>query len=210
VDVFGTHLGLVRGRTNATPDDLLRLLDDHWSGTEILAGDFNALPSGPLLKSLAGADAPRARAFQDVWTGARSGPKGGTFHWGLGLPGPRLDYVLVRPPCTIESVRIAGTRVGRILPSDHYAVVADLRIDDPHDEGGHARQPLRQVLGTWAGTSTCVGNRPACKDEKGLWEFTVSGDSIVGTLVLLPGRDLARRVRVHRVAEGSVPPAPAD
>jgi len=123
-------------------------------------------------------------------------------------------------------------------------------------------EPLRQVLGTWAGTSTCVGNRSACKDENvvyrfapidgrssrvrlfadkviegkrvpmgaldfttskdrlscefkrgsahGLWEFTVSGDSIVGTLVLLPGRDLARRVRVHRVAEGSVPPAPAD
>jgi len=131
VDVFSTHLGLVRGRTNGTQDDLLRLLDDHWSGTQILAGDLNALPSGPLLKSLVGVGAPRARAFQDVWTGARLGARGGTLHWGLGLPGPRLDYVLVRPPCTIEGVRISGTRVGRILPSDHYAVVADLRIADP-------------------------------------------------------------------------------
>lgn len=132
VDVFSTHLGLVRGRTNGTPDGLLQLLDDHWSGTQILAGDFNALPSSPLLKSLIGVGAPRAPAFQDVWTRARSGARGGTLHWGLGLPGPRLDYVLVRPPCTIDSVRIAGTRVGRILPSDHYAVVADLRIGDPN------------------------------------------------------------------------------
>ena len=131
MDVFSTHLRLVRGRTSGTPDGLLRLLDDHWSGTQILAGDFNALPSGPLLKSLIGVGAPRARAFQDVWTGTRSGARGGTLHWGLGLPGPRLDYVLVRPPCTIDSVRIAGTRGGRILPSDHYAVVADLHIGDP-------------------------------------------------------------------------------
>lgn len=128
VDVFSTHLGLVKGRTRGAPDGLRRLLDDHWSGTQILAGDFNALPSGPLLKSLTGAGASRARAFQDAWTGARSGAKGGTFHWGLGLPGPRLDYVLVRPPCTVDSVRVAGMRVGRILPSDHYAVVADLQI----------------------------------------------------------------------------------
>jgi endonuclease/exonuclease/phosphatase family metal-dependent hydrolase len=134
VDVFSTHLGFVRGRTNGIPVGLLRLLDDHWSGTQILAGDFNALPSGPLLRSLTGMGTLRGRAFQDVWTVARSGARGGTFHWGLGLPGPRLDYVLVRPPCAIDSVRTVGARVGRVLPSDHYAVVADLRIGDP---GGH-------------------------------------------------------------------------
>ena len=131
LDVFSAHLGLLRGRTKSVPDGLLRLLDERWNGTQILAGDFNALPSGPLVRSLTGTANARAHAFQDGWEGARSGARGGTFHWGLGLPGPRLDYVLVRPPCTIDSVRIAGARVGHILPSDHYAVVADLRIGDP-------------------------------------------------------------------------------
>jgi hypothetical protein len=119
------------------------------------------------------------------------------------------------------------------------------------------------VVGTWKGESTCVGNRPACKNEvvvyrfeavagksdvvlmladkildgervpmgklefrydeakrelscefirgqtHGLWQFTVSGESMEGTLVLLPDRELGRRVKVKRVAERDVPAAPA-
>lgn len=131
---------------------------------------------------------------------------------------------------------------------------------------GRAAGPERatappSAIGTWAGTSTCVGNRPACKNESvvyrivpvdgaaakvrmygdkvldgkrvpmgaldfvvngarlscdftinrthGLWEFTVAGDTMEGTLVMLPERDLGRRVAVHRVAEDKVPPPPA-
>jgi endonuclease/exonuclease/phosphatase family metal-dependent hydrolase len=133
VDLFNTHLGLVRGRTSGVPDGLFSLLDRHWRGTQILAGDFNALPSSPLLRSLVGPRASRARAFQDVWAGAKPGARGGTYHWGLGLPGPRLDYILVRPPCAIDAARISGTRVDRALPSDHYAVVADLRLPSPNE-----------------------------------------------------------------------------
>ena len=119
------------------------------------------------------------------------------------------------------------------------------------------------VLGTWKGDSTCMGNRPACKNEivvyrfelvpgkpgvvlnyadkiidgqrvpmgklefqyneakgelsceftinqtHGLWQFTVSGDTIEGGLVLLPGREPGRRVKVKRVSESEVPKAPA-
>jgi hypothetical protein len=43
----------------------------------------------------------------------------------------------------------------------------------------------------------------------GLWQFTVSEDSIEGTLVQLPGKELARRVKVKRVREDEVPAAPA-
>jgi len=42
----------------------------------------------------------------------------------------------------------------------------------------------------------------------GLWQFTVSGDAMEGRLVLLPGRDLVRLVKVKRVGEGDVPRAP--
>jgi hypothetical protein len=43
----------------------------------------------------------------------------------------------------------------------------------------------------------------------GLWQFTVSADNMEGTLVLLPGKEPARRVKVKRVGEDEVPPAPA-
>jgi hypothetical protein len=43
----------------------------------------------------------------------------------------------------------------------------------------------------------------------GLWQFKVSGDSMEGTLVLLPDRELGRRVKVKRASEGEVPAAPA-
>lgn len=43
----------------------------------------------------------------------------------------------------------------------------------------------------------------------GLWRYTVTGDSLVGTLVLLPERKLVRRVTATRVADSQVPAAPA-
>ena len=43
----------------------------------------------------------------------------------------------------------------------------------------------------------------------GLWQFTVSGDTMEGGLVRLPGREPGRRVKVKRVSESEVPKAPA-
>jgi hypothetical protein len=119
------------------------------------------------------------------------------------------------------------------------------------------------VLATWKGESTCVGNRPACKNEvvvyrfeavagkpdmllqladkiingkrvamgklefrydeskrelsceftrgqtQGLWQFKVTGESMEGTLVLLPDSELVRRVNVKKVREDEVPMPPA-
>ena len=42
----------------------------------------------------------------------------------------------------------------------------------------------------------------------GLWQFTVLGDAMEGSLVLLPGRDQVRSVKVKRVRESDVPKAP--
>jgi hypothetical protein len=35
----------------------------------------------------------------------------------------------------------------------------------------HRTPALDFILGTWTGTSTCVGNRPACKDETVVYRF---------------------------------------
>jgi len=118
------------------------------------------------------------------------------------------------------------------------------------------------ILGTWTGTSTCVGNRPACKNETvvyrfvpvdghpdqvrlladkiiegkrvsmgalvfdvdeqggtlrgefqrgqthGLWSFTVAGDTMNGTLVVLPEGTVGRDVKVRRATDDEVPAAP--
>ena len=46
------------------------------------------------------------------------------------------------------------------------------------------------------------------RQTHGLWQYKVSGDSLEGTLVLLPDRELVRRVNAKRVGEGEVPAAP--
>jgi hypothetical protein len=43
----------------------------------------------------------------------------------------------------------------------------------------------------------------------GLWQFRVRGESMGGTLELLPDRELVRRVSVKRVGEDEVPKPPA-
>ena len=47
------------------------------------------------------------------------------------------------------------------------------------------------------------------RQTHGLWQFKVTGEAMEGTLILLPGREVVRRVKMKRVAEGEVPAAPA-
>ena len=106
----------------------------------IICGDFNAPPDSDELRVLTGRTDTAAPGFAlfDAWemagdgsgqTWARSNP------WTAPalLPDKRIDYILVGRPrrggaghvvrCSIE-----GTApMGGVFPSDHYAVVADLR-----------------------------------------------------------------------------------
>ncbi len=56
-----------------------------------------------------------------------------------------------------------------------------------------------------AGTLSCEFT---IRQTHGLWEYKVSGDTMDGTLVLLPARTLGRRVHVTRVSDDQVPAAP--
>jgi hypothetical protein len=42
----------------------------------------------------------------------------------------------------------------------------------------------------------------------GIWSYTLSGDEMEGTLIVLPGKQLGRKVKVHRVSDDKVPKAP--
>lgn len=115
---------------------------DH-HGRTILAGDFNAPPDSEEVRLLTGRRPPHAPAwvFLDAWETAGEGSPGYTMARAnpnaapLLLPDLRWDYIFVRWPsgrpggvghpvrCEVAGV---DARNG-LVPSDHYAVVAELR-----------------------------------------------------------------------------------
>jgi endonuclease/exonuclease/phosphatase family metal-dependent hydrolase len=64
--------------------------------------------------------------LEDAWLVARrrSGPEN-TFHDFTGKPDRRIDWILVRG-FGVEGVRTVTTHEGKLYPSDHFPVVADL------------------------------------------------------------------------------------
>lgn len=57
------------------------------------------------------------------------------------------------------------------------------------------------------GTLSCEFTR---RRTHGLWQYTLSGDTLEGTLTILPDQELARRVKAKRAAPGDrLPAAPA-
>jgi endonuclease/exonuclease/phosphatase family metal-dependent hydrolase len=113
-----------------TAGELLAILDRDWRDeAQILAGDFNSLPSWPLVRSLTAERASGMPPLRDAWRDAsvRTGSQG-TFHWGFGFPGPRLDYILVRPRCTVSSATTHASRIDGVFASDHAALVAEVLL----------------------------------------------------------------------------------
>lgn len=46
------------------------------------------------------------------------------------------------------------------------------------------------------------------RQTHGVWRYQLSGDVLEGDLMILPGKEIGRKVKVHRVAEDKVPKAP--
>ena len=88
------------------------------AGPVIVAGDFNATPWSPHLRDLLAAtglrDTGAGRGWLPTWP-VRLGP--------AGIP---IDHVLVR-----GEVAVAGLRRGPDVGSDHYPLIADLRVGGP-------------------------------------------------------------------------------
>jgi endonuclease/exonuclease/phosphatase family metal-dependent hydrolase len=113
-------------------------------GRSIVAGDFNAAPDSDEIRLLTGRRPPHASGwtFLDAWETAGDGSPGYTVSKGnpnaapLLLPNLRWDYIFVRWPSGRPGgvghpvqAQVVGTEAtrGDVVPSDHYAVLADLR-----------------------------------------------------------------------------------
>jgi endonuclease/exonuclease/phosphatase family metal-dependent hydrolase len=113
------------------------------SGRTIITGDFNAPSDSDEIRLLTGRRAPSRAGwvFVDAWDAAGDGSPGHTFvtenpHCAPTLmPNLRWDYIFVRWPYSRPGgvghplrASVAGAAaVNGMVPSDHYAVVADLR-----------------------------------------------------------------------------------
>jgi endonuclease/exonuclease/phosphatase family metal-dependent hydrolase len=107
----------------------------------LIGADLNAVPDSDEVRSLTGRAAPAADGivFTDAWEVAGEGPgwtwdPANPYLVDAAWPRRRLDYLLVSWPRPkgigkVERCRLAGTApVDDAMPSDHYAVVADLRV----------------------------------------------------------------------------------
>jgi len=125
---FNTHLGLLPWRARAAARRLLAVIAGEADGRlEVLTGDFNSTPRGVTLRTLLLDPGTGEGRYVDAWSAApeRSGPHW-TFHGGLGLGGPRIDYVLVRPGTRVAGAAVIMGRAGTRLASDHCALVVEL------------------------------------------------------------------------------------
>jgi len=95
------------------------------TSSAFLLGDFNAVRSSLLLRSLT---SPSGARFVDAARSAvaRAGPPV-TFHWGRGSKrfGLTLDYVLARSPRSARYAEVIDLHEGRLYPSDHHLVVVE-------------------------------------------------------------------------------------
>jgi endonuclease/exonuclease/phosphatase family metal-dependent hydrolase len=145
--LFTTHLTYGPGRSAlraAQVRALARFVEEHSGGCAyppVVTGDLNAEPGSDEMRLLGGLLADPAvpgLVLLDAWRYADPGDPG--FTWDLRngyqgdsrIPDSRIDYILVGLPRQgrgrVESVRLAGTGpVDGVWPSDHFAVVADLR-----------------------------------------------------------------------------------
>jgi endonuclease/exonuclease/phosphatase family metal-dependent hydrolase len=91
-----------------------------------LMGDFNAVPSSPLLRSLtsaSGAGFVNAARSATALTGAPV-----TYHWGRGATrlGFTLDYVLARTSLHSMRAEVVDVHDGDLYASDHHLLVVEL------------------------------------------------------------------------------------
>ncbi len=118
VQIANTHLDSVSGERRArSVAQLVGWLDPTVPG--IVLGDLNAGPDAPELRPLLDAGFRHALPADAV----------GTVHqWTGRTDGPRIDHILVRGPIAVIAAEVVLPRPDGRLPSDHWPVVADLRV----------------------------------------------------------------------------------
>lgn len=112
-----------------------------WGYPPIVCGDFNAEPVSDEIRMMTGQTAcpTKGVVFRDAWNVAGDGSDGYTwdnansFAQAVFEPNRRIDYIFVGEPMArgaghVVDCRLAGNApVDGLWPSDHFAVVAELR-----------------------------------------------------------------------------------
>ena len=121
IQVINTHLGLHPRERMA---QVMALLGNDWLAHEqcrepvILCGDFNALPSSPACRRLAG-------RLKDVQAEARHHRPKGTFSGRF--PTVRIDHVFISPGLGVSGIEVHGSELARVA-SDHLPLVAEVHL----------------------------------------------------------------------------------
>jgi endonuclease/exonuclease/phosphatase family metal-dependent hydrolase len=111
----------------------------------ILVGDFNAEPDSDEIRYVRGLSSLGGRSFYlvDAFAAAGDGSRGATycrrnpFAEGLREPDRRIDYVFVGRPDRVGQGDVTSARVcfdephHGVFASDHFGVLATLRVEDP-------------------------------------------------------------------------------
>ena len=131
MQVFNVHLDwwlLARARGGQI---VARQMNRKWKGVpQLLLGDFNAPRQSAtwnylLDEATKGHNLP----LHDAWSnaGERVGPED-TFHGGDGTPQfpGRIDHILIRPAAPIPKITVEELHDGKIYPSDHFPLVAQI------------------------------------------------------------------------------------
>ncbi|HSO96871.1 MAG TPA: endonuclease/exonuclease/phosphatase family protein [Acidimicrobiia bacterium] len=147
LEVFVTHLNWRMDQSDVRQDQIRAICEfvaetsDRRTYPPILTGDFNAEPDSDEIRLLTGLGAvpvPKLM-FLDAWRTAGDGGPGYTWSNVNPFatldcePDRRLDYVFVGYPRAhgagqVLAARIEGTQlVDGIYPSDHYAILAEVR-----------------------------------------------------------------------------------
>ena len=90
----------------------------------IITGDFNVGEKNPALETLIG---PFVDTFRAVHPHEQSAGTFTAFEFGK-LDGEKIDYVLVQPGTEVLDAQIARYSRGSRYPSDHFPVVARVRL----------------------------------------------------------------------------------
>lgn len=146
IPIFSTHLNWKFHQSNIRQrqvSDLAGFVDEMgpWTFPPIVCGDFNSEPASDEIRMLTGlTNCPvDGLVFHDAWAVAGGAGRGLTWDNSNPYaiveyePDRRIDYIFVGWPGSggaghIVSCRVAGNKpVDGVWPSDHHAVVAELR-----------------------------------------------------------------------------------
>ncbi|MGB8508773.1 MAG: hypothetical protein WCD76_10230 [Pyrinomonadaceae bacterium] len=105
-----------------------------------------------------------------------------------------------RPACKNEEVVYRFTRVS--MRDDLVTLYADKVLN-------MKRVPMYKLDFVYDADKGTLSSEFTRGQTHGLWRYQFEGDVLEGTLMLLAGKEVGRRVRVHRVAGDQLPEAPS-